>query len=86
MDRGYLGIAFSFPGEKNSLSIAVIDPGSDGRGTLYRLYIHGGEGENQNAYDCDGNQLFHLNTLHIYALFALKRFASVDGMIIHRCA
>jgi len=46
MDRGYLGIAFSFPGEKNSLSIAVIDPGSDGRGTLYRLYIHGGEGEN----------------------------------------
>ena len=49
-------------------------------------FRHGGEGENQNAYDCDGNQLFHLNTLHIYALFALKRFASVDGMIIHRRA
>ena len=46
MDRGYLGHALLFSGEKNSLSLAVINPGSNGRGALYRLHIHGGEGEN----------------------------------------
>ena len=49
MDRGYLGVTFSFPGEEDSLPVAVIDSGCDGCGALYRLYIHGGERE--NAHD-----------------------------------
>ena len=49
MDRGYLGVTFSFPGEKNSVLVAVTDSGRDGCGTLYRLYIHRREGK--NAHD-----------------------------------